>query len=101
MKLLLIIVLAMVPGLQGIFDVRAFSYNPVERGIEHIRQDRHLKNKHSLSVGDTNTKQPAEENKASASAAELYDTLMPALSLLLILGFTWTLGGAKEEEKTP
>lgn len=99
MKLLFIIVLAVVPGLQGIFDVRAFSYNPVERGIEHIRQDRHLKNKHSLSAGDTNTKQPAEENKASASAAELYDTLMPALSLFLILWLSWSVTGVKE--KTP
>lgn len=97
MKLLLIIALAILPALQDIFDLRAFSYNPVEKGIEHIRHDHRRKDRHSVNDRDSNMKHPAEENKASASAAELYDTVMPALSLLLILWLSWSVTGVKEK----
>ncbi len=85
MKRLFLIALAILPGLQGIFDLRASSYSPVEKGIENPTQVLQLKAKNTVSSGKDSARRFVEKNKASAYTAGLYDTLMPLLCLLMLI----------------
>ncbi len=93
---LLIIVLAILAGLQGTSDARAGSCSPVEKGIGITSQGPHLKAKNTAGSVEAGAKRFTEENKASANASELYDTVMPPLCLLMLVWLSLTLSGSEK-----
>lgn len=95
MKRLLLIALAILPGLQGTFDLRASSFSPVEKGIGHPIQALRPKAKNTGSSGEDSARRFVEKNKASSNAAGLYDTLMPLLCLLMLIYFSLSIRKTK------
>ncbi len=95
MKLWLIIALAIAPGLPGTFEIRASSYSPVEKGTGNTIEALHLKAK-SFGHGEAGASRFTKENKASANATELYDSVMPPLCLLMLVWLSFTLSGSEK-----
>lgn len=97
MKRLLIIALAIAPGLPGTFDARVSFYSPVEKTVVTRTHAPKVKDNSSLSREEADAKRIAEETKDSAAASRLYDTVMPPLCLLMLAWLNLSLQGSKQK----
>lgn len=98
MKLLLIIALAIVSGFQSAFDPRDPFSHAEKITNEPCLSFNHAKGQSTTSSGATDARHFIKENKASANAAGYYDTIMPALCLLMLVWLSFTIPGKKKRE---
>lgn len=98
MKLLLILALVIVPGLQGTFAVRISFHSLAEKGIENTTQSHYLKARNTASKGEFAAGRFREKNKALADLTERCDTVMPPLCLLMLIWLTISLSGPEKEK---